>query len=544
MLLRDLLQAPRRQQVLLVSLLVLLMVAVSVLSMRNKSLTYDEPGHLIYGHQVLHGRTDRLDDSKMPVSALNAVPLRVAERVEPGFTHYLLSQPNTARAVTVLFTAVLAVVVFSWSARAFGFRGGLISLFLMISSPNLLAHGRLVTTDLYSALFTVVTLFTFWLLILKPSWWRALSCGFILGCSLLAKFSSILLFPILGLVLVVRYGTGVAKRVRQREWPGLQKRFARGSGLAACVLVVALVVLNAGYLSNGVGSSLASYEFSSPSMKTLQEVLGPVAQAPLPLPRPYVEGLDLVKHNEETGEARGPAYLFGQTRKEPFSWYYAAVFLLKVPIATQVLLVLALGFGVRRLGFDSVELFLLVPLLVFFMYFNFFCRAQFGIRLALMMLPIVHVLCGSLATTTRSSSKMRWIVGVLVAFQTLSTLSYYPHFLSYFNELHLDRTTNYKLLADSNLDWGQNEHYARRYLEAHPEVVKNPEEPVSGRVLVSANLLVGTVFPDRYRWYAWLLNNLEPVDHVAYSYLVFSISEQDLVEITLYASSIDPAGGG
>ena len=46
----------------------------------------------------------------------------------------------------------------------------------------------------------------------------------------------------------------------------------------------------------------------------------------------------------------------------------------------------------------------------------------------------------------------------------------------------------YKILADSNLDWGQNWHYLQRYLRAHPEAKIEPGRPVDGRIVVGANL--------------------------------------------------------
>ena len=48
---------------------------------------------------------------------------------------------------------------------------------------------------------------------------------------------------------------------------------------------------------------------------------------------------------------------------------------------------------------------------------------------------------------------------VLAAYLVVSVLSYYPYYLSYFNEIVWDRRDAYKYLADSNLDWGQGEYY-------------------------------------------------------------------------------------
>jgi hypothetical protein len=59
-----------------------------------------------------------------------------------------------------------------------------------------------------------------------------------------------------------------------------------------------------------------------------------------------------------------------------------------------------------------------------------------------------------------------------------------------------------------------------------PNRIFYPETPNSGIVVISANELVGIVAkPKRYQW---IIENLRPVEHIAYSYLVFKIKPQDL----------------
>ena len=54
------------------------------------------------------------------------------------------------------------------------------------------------------------------------------------------------------------------------------------------------------------------------------------------------------------------------------------------------------------------------------------------------------------------------------------------------------RDRSYKILVDSNLDWGQDGELVHDFLMRNPDVALDPERPQSGRVLVSANRLVGT----------------------------------------------------
>jgi len=115
------------------------------------------------------------------------------------------------------------------------------------------------------------------------------------------------------------------------------------------------------------------------------------------------------------------------------------------------------------------------------------------------------------------------LLSLLAVYLVLSVLSYYPHYLSYFNELVWDRKKAYKILADSNIDWDQNKEYLARYLKKHPEVIVNPPGPTTGKILVRVNDLVGvSTGPEQYRW---LREHYEPTAHVAYSYLIFDLSQ-------------------
>ncbi len=519
------------RQILIVGLLLVMIAAFDVLSVRHKSRTYDEFGHLRYGWAVLHGHTDRLDDSKMPVTALNALGVLLSQRVLPDPELDVAGQVRIARLVTVLFAVLLGAIVFSWSHRVYGFEGGILSLVVFLFAPNIQAHARLVTTDLYAAVFIVLSMYTLWLFTLERRWWRALICSCAVGLSLLAKFSAVLLFPVIAVVMMVRYAPVLVHMLRKHEIARAGSSVIRGLGWLSLIAAASLVPLNAGYLFNGTWTPLADYDFRSSDFDALQERMGPLAEVPLPLPRPFVEGLDMVRHNEVSGSARGPAYLFGRAQRQPFAWYYAAVFLLKVPLATQILVLVAAATVIKlrsRRQLLENELFFVIPALLFAAYFNLVCAAQMGIRLAIMVLPFGHVLCGALGQPALRSRRTGVFVVLMLLFLAVSVLSYYPHLLSYHNELAGHRRTTYRLLADSNLDWGQNEFYAEIYLRTHPATIKNPPEPVAGEILVSANLLTGVVHPGRYPWYEWLRGNLEPVDHVAYSYLVFRVTPEDL----------------
>ena len=106
-----------------------------------------------------------------------------------------------------------------------------------------------------------------------------------------------------------------------------------------------------------------------------------------------------------------------------------------------------------------------------------------------------------------------------------SSLSYYLHYLCYFNEWIGARVNAYRYLVDSNLDWGQNNVDLQRYLVLHADekIAVNPRSPTTGKIIVSANHLVGIYDPEEFRW---LRENHRPVGHVAYSWLIYDVPKE------------------
>jgi 4-amino-4-deoxy-L-arabinose transferase-like glycosyltransferase len=523
--------SPRQAGVLLLLLVSILYLDVS--SMQHMTMTTDEPWHLLYGQNILKLDSTRFDDSKMPMSALNAVPGAVAARLPPGRTASFLARPETGRYVTVFFTLVVALGVFAWTRELYGANAGLFALTLYAFDPNLLAHSQLITTDLYAAGAVALALYSFWRFLHQGGWWRALSSAFLLGVAQLAKYTTITLFPLFAVIGIVFYAGELWRDIRGRDVAAVRRRISAFFGLALVFVSVSLLVINVGFLFNRTLAPLKDYSFESGLFRRVQSSVGVLGTLPLPVPYPYLEGLDLVLEHERSG-THGRLYLLGELRQgEGFTGYYFYASLYKLPIATQlVLLIAAIAYVARRRRFHLFknEAALLVPVLLFAIYFNFFYRAQIGIRYFLVVFPLLYVFSGSLfaqgiAATRRMAAVSIVAIGALI----LSVVSYYPHFLPYFNELVWDRTKAYAILADSNIDWGQNAWYVAQYHAAHPEAIDEPDAPTAGTILVRVNQLVGvTSDADKFRW---LREHSTPVDHVAYGTLVYRIAETDLQRI-------------
>ena len=197
---------------------------------------------------------------------------------------------------------------------------------------------------------------------------------------------------------------------------------------------------------------------------------------------------------------------------------------MKTPLATFALLVLAL---LPPRPPAPVLWVLLMPAAVVVVVFSALVDPQLGIRYVMPALPFLIVLAGAAA---RDDARRRWLPWVLAAWAAASALSYFPHFIAYFNELIGRRVNAYRYLADSNLEWEDDVvlHRALPAAATPAMTVLEPDTPRAGYVLVGANELVGILNPEKYRW---LRENFRPVGHVGYSHLLFRITPEELAAL-------------
>ncbi len=525
--------------------LLAVLLLIQMTSLHHKGFTSDEPLHYEYGYRVLNGtpeRTSALNSSTMPFSSVHAmtsIDLAVFARTAglPLDTSWS-GQITRGRYATIALSLLLALYVLKWSYELYGRNGALLSLSLYVFDPNFLAHAQLVTADLPAALMTTMALYHFWHFLKLGGKRRALFSAVTLGLSQLAKYSCVYLYPIFLVTAAIycrfRRATEGAEpdQSHSLSW-NLRQWFIAITFFAA----VSIVTINLGFCFTGIGTPLSGYTLKDSIFKKLQAT--PIVRnLPLPLPVPYVQGLDLVKFEERMGEAFGNIYMAGHLRVNhhdgtlrgfPGYYFYAAFF--KVPIAKQIIFLVALfGYFSRRgqpaaRGLRREEIFLLVPILLYWIYFNFFFNAQIGIRHVLPVFALATIFCGRFLAAPESKLR-RCAAVILVIWTAASALSYYPHFISYFNEFVPDRKLAYQHLADSNLDWRGNERYLTEYIRRHPGVIVDPRNPQAGRIVVPVNALVGVNrSPEEYKW---LREHFTPVDHVAYSYLVYDVPKEML----------------
>jgi len=497
------------------------------------STTYDEPESVAYGEQILRcrpGRSDPLFNSKSPITALNAVPRVLARYLDRERTYPTVSRMfrsiRFARMASVLATLLLNLFIYRWTCELYGPAAAIAVSIVVVFSPNLIAHGTLANNDGYFAMGVVTSLYFFRRFLLRPTLLRAWISGLALGAAQLTKAFAIYLYAVVLVVLIV-----VWMKKKNDSAPT-----SRGAlvGFVPIAFIGFLLTVNAGFCFDRSFTPFKSYHFDSSSFVQLQEV--PLLRSiPLPLPYPFLQGLDMLKYHDDSGLTYGKIYLLGKLGNpyDPqfhgFKSYYAVAMFFKEPIPIQILFILGLVWICRNRGyleFFTGEATLLLAAFLLFAWFSLFRRSQLGIRNILPVVAVEVIIAGAaFFNFSAKSRRTRIALSLLVLWACVSTMSYYPNLISYMNEWVLDRKQCYKILVDSNLDFGQEGDLVSAFLRKNPDVTLDPGRPVAGRVLVTVNRLVGEWHG--YEPMLWLLR-YRPAGRVGYGHLLFVVPAEDV----------------
>jgi hypothetical protein len=478
----------------------------------------------------------------MPITALNAVPGLVAPRLPDGSNIGAYAATLQAgRAITILVSVLIGLFIFLWGKALYGSKAGLFSLLLFCLEPSIIAHSRLVTTDVYAMGAIALATFGLWNWNQRPTAANLLLAGFLLGLSQIAKYSAVFLVPIFVLIQLLHDLPEIGAAIKAKDGRAFLVYARRRIAAALVMGAAALLVINAAYLLNESLTPLSGYDFQSGLFAALQARSGPLINLPLPLPVPYLQGLDLVTFRDQMGIGFGRIFMLGRLSDTGFPGFYFVDLALKTPLPT--LIAIAAGTVVvmhRRPSPARMlenEIFLLVPVVWYLYIMNFQLHAQLGIRLILIIFPFLLILAGPLVKNLDWSDKPWWVgLGVLVAWLAISVISYYPHYISYFNEIVWNRKLSYRYLSDSDLDWGQSRDYLAAWKNRNPEALIDPDSPAPGVIVVSPTLLDGVPRSEDPDFYAWVRDNFDPVETVALTYPVFHIQKEDLERLGYWRS--------
>jgi hypothetical protein len=515
-------------------ILILFIAIFNISSMYHKDFTYDEMEHYAFGERWLKGDVS-LSMQKMPITALNALPIWIMEKfnvsISPEATRLFCRLP------TILFSIILGIFIFLWSSSLYGIKSGILSLGLYAFCPNVLAHSGLVTNDIYCAALIFISSYFFYRYLNAPSLKKLVLVSVSVGIAQLTKNTALLLFLIIPVFYLFHRYVTFSLRKSEGQLAGTQLLKNKIHIIIdVCIfLFTVILIINLGYLFKDVSTPLKEYTFKSELFNSLRSGLPNIQ---IPLPRVFMETLDIGKYFNDTGGGHGHIYLLGRLSQFGWWYYYFVVLMLKLPIAFILLLALSALMSIKHIPkYLTKEFYLLCPIAIVLIFFSFFSTAQLGIRYILTIFPFMFVFAGKVVSVDQKikPKPYKYALFCILVWYIFSSLSYYPHYLSYFNELIGDRKNMYKYLADSNVDWGGNSYYLKKYIEKNKDldINVNPDRPTSGIIIVNVNSLVGVDAGVNSNKYRWLRENYKPIDQVAYSWLVFKVNEKEKNESVL-----------
>jgi 4-amino-4-deoxy-L-arabinose transferase-like glycosyltransferase len=355
-----------------------------------------------------------------------------------------------ARAMNLMFSVGICVLVFFWARRIAGDVAGFAALALAAFSPTLLAHGPLATTDVSAALALTLSVGAFWWQLRAGGTWRLLLSAVAFGLACVCKFSAVLLLPIFFL-LVALNGFITARAERRFAWTA--------TGLAAHGLI-AWSIIWACYgfrytafapgLTTPTDQFIRSWPWMIEHMGWQSGIIRSIRDWRL-LPEAFLFGYT----HTYVGSLSRAAFLAGEHSTSGWRMFFPLAFGWKSTPAELAGALGTISFMVLRWRELRPWVIRLAPLLTLVAVYGVVAissHLNIGHRHLLPMYPALFIVTG---TVIARLPRAWWIAGALAIGQAFSALSVLPYELAYFNLFAGGPDRGWRLLADSSLDWGQ-----------------------------------------------------------------------------------------
>ena len=312
------------------------------------------------------------------------------------------------RRVVQLMHYILVFFVYLIARKLFNNLAAIIAATIALFDPNLVAHGHLCTTDLPAALFAVAA---FYFLIVatesgKLRWEIIALWGISLGLMCATKYSCLLF-------LVIYIGIFLWAFRHNMRWAIVSAATAIGVGFVVCLIIG--------------GFSL----------------------------EPYTETLKQLMSGMERGR---PSYLLGHYSMSGFPLYYLATLLFKMPLGLLLLAIAGIFAGAfrwRARGHTIGETALWLTAIVFLVSTIAFHGISLGIRHILVIYPFLIFIGVSIVPSARKYSAATFAALLLTAVFLIESIPAMRDSIPFFNWPSRRAAYEGKLLADSNIDWGQ-----------------------------------------------------------------------------------------
>jgi hypothetical protein len=479
---------PRATRLIVVALLTLI-GGLLFASVRQESQTVDEACHLFAGFAYWkHADFGRNPEHPPLAKLLASAPLLTMNLKEPSFVPdsffkmqdytngaYLLYTADAdaillrGRMVVALFSLTLALLVFFAAREMFSPLTGIIALSVFAFEPVLLSNGALVTTDMPLTCLFFASVYSFYRYIKRPSLSRLALCATTTAFAIAAKHSGVLIFPTLFLLALS------SLLIAPRQLSSGITPVERSSSHSLCRLafvLVSIILLSYVFLWAIYGFRYAARPGQLQMIPTLaiftRSLNSPLKQSVITFlarhhlfPEAYLYGwVDILRIPDSR-----TTFILGRVLPSGSWFFFPAVFLIKSTLTLLSFLLLVPFARIR--GCRREILFLTIPV-VFFLLVSILSMLNLGVRHILPIYPFCVILGAAAASSfaTRSGIAKVAVVALLI-FAAISSLRCFPDYLAYSNEIAGGPSHTYRLVTDSNADWGQGLKWTKTYLDQH-----------------------------------------------------------------------------
>ncbi len=505
------------------TIFLLLFGAQSLWFIKTQSLTYDEPAHIVAGVEAWQqGRFEHWNDHPPLGRLWLTIPLMATHTdfkwstLNNGFLFTAMTPGAETlawrtRPMNTLLGLALGLSLWLAGRKFFSTGAANVSLALYAFTPSLIANFSVATTDGIGALFIflVACQLVRWRRNPNPS--QTLLIGLALGGLLLTKFyAPPLVLLALGLMLVLDRDQGL-RGLRRLNWK---------SALAA--LGIALLTLWAGYFFHvahlKIGNGQVEASFPNRALKTWATKSQVRVNALVPAGE-FLEGLREVAFSNRHGR---PAWFLGKIYpKGGIKLYYPVAIALKWPTILLLLFFASLFLGVCKTCRTPGDLLILCLFAMVYAVFAVQSRFDIGERHILPLYPFALLIAGGIWEHVRQHRTAAAVVILALCLNAADAFRYAPDYLAYFN-IFVKPDDSWRLLTDSNLDWGQGLLALRAYEQQHPDETLHlayfgsvdpalygikatnlpPAEQINGKIVAGASCLSGQVLSDAngYHW--------------------------------------------